>query len=501
MVGVFSILLAFLALGSWGLSSAVGSSPDDNFHLASLWCGEGDRAGICESESGTPSKLVPKLVYESANCYAYQAEQSAACQNLDLSGATIEMSLAEHANTKNLYPPLFYAVNSVFVTEDPHTSVISIRLFNSFLAVTLLAVLFFLLPLHLRHLPIWAIAATSVPLGMFIIPSTNPSSWAVISAGVLLFSLLGFFQTSGLRQFLLAMLSVIAVLIGAGARGDSGLYSALIAVIAVFMTFKAQRRYAVSLIVPFIIVVIGAYFFLSTNQASQAAAGLAGAADPTLTTAELLLLNTIRMPLLWLGVFGSWGLGWLDTILPQTVWITSLISFVILIILGVNRLRQRTVIAAIVVGFAMFLIPLYVLVKSQAIVGTLVQPRYILPLMIVLAGLMVYRGLGQTNKYLAFIPWLAVVLLSGANALSLHRNIRRYTTGVDATGWNLDQSIEWWWNIPISPMGVWIIGSVSFLLFMVSLIVISPRFIFGVGATKEPYVSPQLFSRRHKIHS
>jgi hypothetical protein len=489
-------LFALVALGSWAFSSAVGSSPDDNFHLASLWCGTGDRDGICESTTGTTAKLVPKLVYESANCYAYRAEQSAQCQNLDLSSAHFEMSLAEHANSINLYPPVFYGVNSLFVTTDPVSSVLFIRLFNAFLAVVLFACLFALLPRHMQYLPIWAIAATSVPLGMFIIPSTNPSSWAIISAGILLYSLLGFFQTSGIRKALLAGLSIVAVLIGAGARADSGLYSTLIAAVAVFITFQSSRKYLVTLMLPLAISLIGAYFYLSTNQASLAAAGLEGAADPTLTTLELIVINTVRMPLLWLGIFGSWGLGWLDTILPPTVWISSLLSFVILIVFGLNRLKQRTTIAAVVVAVAMWLIPLYVLVKSHAVVGTLVQPRYVLPLIIVFSGLLAYRGLKKLSPRYSFLPWVAILLLSIANAFALHRNIRRYTTGVDASGWNLDASIEWWWNIPLSPMGMWAMGAISFVLFLVALKLMTPKFTFGVGATQEPLISAGILTRK-----
>jgi hypothetical protein len=496
VVGIFSILLAFLALGSWGLSSAVGSSPDDNFHLASLWCGEGDKVGICESMSGTTSKLVPKLVYESANCFAYQAEQSAGCQNLDLSGTSIEMSLAEHANTKNLYPPLFYAINSVFVSENAQLSVILIRLFNSLLAVTLLSVLFFLLPHHLKHLPIWAVAATSVPLGMFIIPSTNPSSWAFISAGILLYSLLGFFQTKGVRQFLLAMLCLVAALVGAGARGDSALYLILVTFISVYITFNLDRAYLASLWLPILITFIGTYSFFSTNQGISATAGLDGAANPMLTTLELTILNTIRMPLLWMGVFGSWGLGWLDTVLPQIVWVLSLTSFIILIVFGINRLKKRVVVAVVLMGLALWLVPLFILVRSQGIVGSLVQPRYILPLVIVLSGILIYRELNQRNGVLSTIPFLAIILLSVANAFSLHQNLRRYITGLDVKGWNLDESIEWWWDISLSPMGIWIIGSVSFLLFLLSMIYLSPKFVFGVGYSSEASSTRELRNER-----
>src|SRR6218665_255797 len=43
IVTIATPLLLLLTFASWSLSSAVGSSPDDNFHLASIWCGLGDR--------------------------------------------------------------------------------------------------------------------------------------------------------------------------------------------------------------------------------------------------------------------------------------------------------------------------------------------------------------------------------------------------------------------------------------------------------------------------
>jgi hypothetical protein len=49
-----------------------------------------------------------------------------------------------------------------------------------------------------------------------------------------------------------------------------------------------------------------------------------------------------------------------------------------------------------------------------------------------------------------------------ANAIALHVNMRRYLTGVDMGGWNLDNSAEWWWQIPVTPATVWVVGSVAF---------------------------------------
>jgi hypothetical protein len=40
--------------------------------------------------------------------------------------------------------------------------------------------------------------------------------------------------------------------------------------------------------------------------------------------------------------------------------------------------------------------------------------------------------------------------------------MRRYITGTDDQGFNLNSGIEWWWSIPVSPMAVFIAGSLSY---------------------------------------
>jgi hypothetical protein len=59
--------------------------------------------------------------------------------------------------------------------------------------------------------------------------------------------------------------------------------------------------------------------------------------------------------------------------------------------------------------------------------------------------------------------YLGIIGLWVANAIALHVNIRRYVTGMDVKSANLDADIEWWWEgALVAPMGVWLIGTVSF---------------------------------------
>ena len=54
----------------------MGSSPDDDFHLASIWCGLGEREGLCEAGTGDDSREVNRDLVVGSVCYAYAPERS-----------------------------------------------------------------------------------------------------------------------------------------------------------------------------------------------------------------------------------------------------------------------------------------------------------------------------------------------------------------------------------------------------------------------------------------
>jgi hypothetical protein len=59
--------------------------------------------------------------------------------------------------------------------------------------------------------------------------------------------------------------------------------------------------------------------------------------------------------------------------------------------------------------------------------------------------------------------WVILAGIAIANALALYVNTKRYVSGLNnGTGVSLDANIEWWWNIPLSPMTVWILGALGF---------------------------------------
>ena len=456
-------VLALMALMAWGLSSPVGSSPDDDFHLASIWCGHGDTADGCEAASSDSERVVPRDLVIDAVCFAFNPEASAACQGADFGLNPADTVTTPRGNFTGLYPPVYYFVMSLFAGDNIENSVLLMKLVNSLLFVGLVSALFWLLPLHRRQTLVWSLALSLIPMGMFIIPSTNPSGWAVLSAGTLWLALVGYFESTGRRRVGLGAIALIATVMGAGARADSAIYAGLAIAIAVVLTIRRTRQWMLAAIAPAVLMLLAVGFFFSAHQGDAISAGLAPGQAPLVDSPIVLAAaNLINIPALWAGVFGFMGLGWLDTAMPASVWFAGVAAFSSAVLIGLGTRVARKGVAVTVLILSLIAIPTVLLVQSGSMVGANVQPRYILPLIVMLAGLALLQSGDARIRFTPVQKWVVIAALSLANTIALHTNIRRYVTGVDGPSVDLDSDAEWWWNIPVSPMFVWIIGSFAF---------------------------------------
>lgn len=450
-----------VTLACWAFASPLGASPDDDFHLTSTWCALGDRPGLCEPTGKPGSRMIPAEIAYSAICYAYHPNQSAGCQAGYDGTAPGQLVTATRGNFDGLYPPVFYAVMGTLASPNIQASAIIMRLLSSLIFVVMATALFLLLPRARRPTLVWAWLISTIPLGIFILASNNPSSWAITSSGSLWIALVGYFETTGRRRVALGAVAVVAALLGAGARSDAAVYSILAVVVAIVLSFERNRRFLLLSILPAAIVAMSAVFYLTSSQGSVAASDTTGSAGAATNPLTLLLSNLLNLPLLWAGVFGSWGLGWLDTPLPGVVSVGALLCFGAVVIIGLRStdLRKRLALALVAVGLIIF--PSYVLLQAGAVVGGDVQPRYILPLIVMLGGVALLAVGDRRFSLSALQRDIIVVLLIVAQAMALHFNMRRYISGLDVADPNLDNHVEWWWG-GVPPMVVWAIAVVAF---------------------------------------
>ncbi len=471
LLSVAIVVAAFIALAAWAFSSPPGSSPDDDYHMASIWCAAGDEPGLCATTSTPNERVLSSELLSAASCFAFDPDRAASCPRDETHTA-----VTTRGNWNGeAYPPLYYATMHVFAGKDLSVSIAAIRLANVALYLGVITALFFLLPRRGRPALLWGALLTSVPLAIFLIPSINPSSWAVISATGLWAAAWGFFEQRGVRKVLLGVLTVLLLVLGAGSRSDSAAYGVLALIAASVLAFRKDRRYLWSLALPVGLIAVAGAFFLTSGQSAVVGAETV-TKNASYTFTELLFINLKALPQLLSGVLGTWGLGWLDTYMPGIVWVTMMLVFAGVVFWGLRLGHARKWIALAGVGVGTLVVPLYILLHDGVVVGNGVQPRYVLPLIIMFAGIAVYGfsrgGLGLNRLQLCIVGGGLVV----AQSIALHVNIRRYVTGLDVTGINLDRNIEWWWNSPISPMGIWALGTVAFAVVIVGLLaVVWPR--------------------------
>jgi hypothetical protein len=390
-------------------------------------------------------------------CFAFRAENSGACS--ESAGAALTGGGARV--NKGDYPAGFYEFLGSLAGQRPFVAVVSMRL-----AVLLSVLLCWALALWaaptLRRTQVLAWSVASIPLGISIFASTNPSAWATAGLAALLPAVIAMYQATDRRGRVLAVAAtVVAALMVMNSRSDA---AAMAVVLVVWLTllFARGRSALLPAAVSFGVAIAGAVVFRSAGQSGMLTGGFTGQSAGT--DIGLMWSNALALPGLWAGVFGSgWNLGWLDTGMSPTVWLPLILVVGGLLLVAAERAGLlKAVLVAPFLGMMIFL-PLYTLQQSAAPVGQYFQPRYLLPLVFVIMGAVLAPVFSTGIRLSRPQRILGVTACSLAASVALHTQIRRYVTGLDVSHPNLNVSIEWW-RLPISPMTTWIIGSLTGVL-------------------------------------
>jgi len=455
------VISFFVCLVAWGLSSPIGSSPDDNFHLPSIWCANGPNNSTCIENNN--SFTTPGGVANSPNCYAFQPDKTADCMYLALDGQATTQDYIN--NNLKLYPELFYIVMNFFVGNDVESSVLKMRVFNAFLFAFML---FWFLSLKsskdIKQAAIVTISLTLIPLGLFIIPSTNPSSWSVTFGLFFFLGVYNFFDSSsnslGSRVF-----TYFSGILFLGARADAGVYAVVILIGVLLkkkrLVHQMKMEKLVFVVIFFLLSILN---FLRYFGSKVIKTGLVDSTDTDNFERNpffLFFYNLIRLPELVIGNFGSRGLGWLDTTPPLVV------PFIILslIVWMVAKLESiKFDLSWLFFALAIYAIPLFILQIGFNRVGEHVQPRYLLPLFLVFLTMLTLnsRGIKISRKEAGVF----IFLLSLAHAISLYTNISRYSVGIMRNFITSPSA----WNWPgFDSRYTFIIGAISSFIFYKSL--------------------------------
>jgi hypothetical protein len=466
LVRGLGLTLALLVLGiCWALSSPVGSSPDDDFHMGSIWCSDVLRQHPCEPtetppESGQRYVRVPvALSSETIACFAFKPSESAACTTPIVERGGLGASRANDG----AYPNGFYAFMSLFVFGASGRSVVLLRVISWMLCVGLIAASVLVSQRTARRPEVVAVAVTSVPLMLFVFASVNPSGVTIAGCTAYVFSgiaALTASETNAWRRA--AIVAVLSALCALASRPDAGVWLGLGSVTIVLFAVTSRARITPRLLLPIITALVAGMYFLVLGGSSAVQSGIVETATDR-SFGDTWFTNVTEITSLWAGAFGTWGLGWLDTTMPTLVWFCSLSAAVGVVVVGLGTIDRRRF---GVLGWqlvVMVVVPLYLLTADDAMVGETVQPRYLLPAIpAAVAVVLLHRPGARAREILTGAqPYVIGALVALANSIALHTNLRRYVSGVDRAGFDLDHGREWWWGQAPSPMLCWLAGSLA----------------------------------------
>lgn len=424
-------LAFFVTCAGWALASPVGAAPDDDYHLASIWCAQGERDGVCVDPGVEPATLlVPAPVVQSAVCYAFKADVTADCQDEVLTST--ELAGTQHINQiDGLYPGAYYTAMSVFVGPDVERSVTVMRLVNALLASLLLAAVLRLLPAGLAAAATLAIVVTFVPLGLSLVASTNPSSWSMIGIGTFWAFALAFLRRPSVRDrrgILIGIAMVVSAGMAIAARVDSAAYVAITTVVVVTLAgWRSSLRRPWRLGLVAVLALAGAVTYLNRGQPLTGGDSTLGTAD---AGAGLLLTNLAYFPVLVQGVVGGWNLSWNDVVMPPLVPVVGVLILGALLYRGLQAPSRRTLVAAGIAVLALVAVPIAYLQSQRLGVGEVVQPRYVLPLLTLVVGVVsVGPRLGRPLPLPRVPMWAMAAGLSISGILAFWAYVHRFTSG------------------------------------------------------------------------
>lgn len=446
-------LAFFFVLAAWALAAPVGSAPDDDYHLASIWCAQGEQPGRCVSDPSDPDlRLVPVAVVNASECFRFEKEIPAACMTETLADDRL-VPTPRVNQTAGLYPGGFYSVMGLLVGPDVERSVHLMRLLSAALGALVLAALLRLTPLGVSSAGSVAIIATFVPLGLFTVASTNPSSWTLLSIATVwafAWSWLRHPRALDRRGVLLAGATVGTALMALTSRVDANAYLVLALVLAVILAGWRHSRTTLgrALVLSALAVVAGIVYLTHSPVDVVGVAGPGEALGTAESGAGLLLSNLVELPSLWIGAVGDWPLGWVDTVMPTLVPVVGILVIGGLLLHGLGVMWPRKAVVAGLAAAALVAVPMAFLYAQRLLVGQMIQPRYVLPLL-TLTVAMTLLGV-RAGRPLWLQPAQAWAIGTGlviSATLAFWVNLHRYAFGAGIG--LLPRSVAAAWSPPV----------------------------------------------------
>ena len=475
MVAVIAASLA------WVVSSPVGSSPDEDFHVGSMWCPPPVDETGCQisTKDGEKAVMVPQsLAKEYVTCYAFDHDNSAQCA---LNASDEELAPTLRWDDGN-YPWGYYQFAHLFVQHSTNRAVLALRAFNALLAIGLLGAIIALADSGLRRAISVALTVAWLPMGFYFIAGMNPSSWAMTGTFAFAAALLASTRSEGRRRVGLVACALAGAVLACTSRGDSAFFLFVITVALAFAV-PLSRRIVPEACLACVASAVGIWVMSRTNVAASHLASGSNVSGESWW--HIMYLNVSALPDYLRGFVGYlFGPGWNDVSYQGTVSSGASLVVVALLAWSLRSLSWRRVLSAFVVAGAITGVPVVIGMRGHFSNVEVYQPRYMLPLFAVFLLMLLAPSPARDEggRSLGSRPFrvpqgvagrvgtgLVAAVWALTNARALYLVIERYAFGhtahgmpIDLSTRNLSDGNEWWWpNAPVGPMAVWVVGALA----------------------------------------
>ena len=435
LVLVAAVIAASLA---WVVASPVGSSPDEDFHVGSMWCPPPvDKTGCqISTKDGEKAVMVPQsLAKEYVTCYAFDHDNSALCA---LNASDEELAPTLRWDDGN-YPWGYYQFAHLFVQHSTSHAVLALRTVNTLLAIGLIGAIIALADSGLKRAISVAVTAAWLPMGFYFVAGMNPSSWAMTGTFAFAAGLLAATRSVGRRRVGLIACALAGAVLACTSRGDSAFFLFVVTVALAFAV-PLTKRIIPEATLACVASVVGIWVMARTNVAASHLGSGNELAEYSLK--HIAWLNVSSLPNYLRGFVGHLlGPGWNDVSYQGTVsYGASVLTY-----------QPRYMLPLFAVFLLMLLAPSPARANDEG--RRVGSEAFRLPTSIA----------GRVGTGLVAAIWALT------NARALYLVIERYAFGrtqhgypIDLSTRNLSAGNEWWWpTAPIGPMAVWILGALA----------------------------------------
>ena len=460
---IVGLLAVFFGFASWAISSPVGTSPDDNYHLGSIWCPRPIENSGCQyhtDDDGTISEVaVPEMVSLASICLAFKPDVSAACQD-SLSETKLVFT---DVFDNGMYPWGFYQFHHLFVGDDIHRSVLVMRMVNILMGLIGVAAVALLSARQMRHRILIGALVAWVPMGTYYIASNNPSSWTITGCLIYSSALISGAATdiSQKRRRALTGLAAYGAVMVATSRSDALFYLALMTVaVWLYVPITKERRFLV--IFSTIVSVVGLVLLLNTGQGNNLT-GDGGWPTSDQPFYSIFIANVMTLPEYLASIWGYMrGPGWFDVPLMGWSTFTMMVVFGGVIFTGAQEVGWRKGLSGLLLVGAICGIPIVGMTLRRVPDLALYHGRYMLPLVAVF--IVIWLASREKGSFFTSTLQISlVVIVAGvSNTMVFRILLGRYTLGLKNDEHFLISHTAWWpWSF--GPTAVWVVGSVCFL--------------------------------------